>query len=134
MIAVRLALLGAAVAAVAFFALGIRSVHNQNHVNHIVDTGKALGPAALAGAERSLAAARVLNPDEAPSELQAQIELIAGHPATAERIAKAVVRRAPHDVDAWVTLAVLTRTSDPATSRMAEQKIRDLAPPVKPAQ
>ena len=108
-IAVRLALLGVAVAAVAWFALGVRSVHDQNQVTKLVNTHPSLTAAEERYAVTKLAEARTLNPDQGLNALHAQIELNAGHPALAEQIAKALVRSAPRDVDSWVTLAVLTR-------------------------
>ena len=130
MIAVRLALLGVAVAAAAWFALGVRSVHDENQVTALVNSHTSLTAAQARYAEDKLAEARTLNPDESLNALHAQIELNAGHPALAERIAKALARRAPRDVDSWVTLAVLTRDSDPAVNRIAIAKVHELAPPV----
>jgi hypothetical protein len=129
-IAVRLALLGVAAAAVAWFALGARSVHDQNQVTKLVNNPTSLTAAEERYAVAKLAEARTLNPDESLNALHAQIELNAGHPALAERIAKALARRAPLDVDSWVTLAVLTRHSDPAVNRLAIAKVHELAPPV----
>lgn len=130
MIAARLALLGVAAAAVAWFALGARSVHDQNQVTKLVNTHTSLTAAEERYAVAKLAEARTLNPDESLNALHAQIELNAGHAALAEQIAKALARRAPRDVDSWVTLAVLTRQSDPAVNRLAIAKVHELAPPV----
>jgi len=129
-IAVRVALLGLAVAAAAWFALGVRAAHDQDAVSALVNSHTSLTAAQANAAEVKIGDAQTLNPDESLLALHAQIEFNAGHAATAERLAKTLVRRAPRDVDSWVTLAVLTRRGDPAANALAIAKVHQLAPPV----
>jgi uncharacterized protein HemX len=132
-IAARLLLLAVAIAACAWFVLGVRAEHDQSTVSALINHHRSLTAAQARAAEAQLADARTLNPDETLNILRAQVELRAGHDAKAAAIAKGIVRREPQNAGAWLALELMTLYSDPATYRQAQAHVRELLPPVPSA-
>ncbi len=130
MIAVRIALLTVALAACAWFGLGVRSVHDQNQVNALLNTHNQLSPAQAQAAIAKLNQARVLDPDENLSILRAQVKFHSGDVAGAVVLARGIVDRAPQYADGWLVLEVLSDRIDPALNRLAQVRLRQLVPPV----
>jgi predicted Zn-dependent protease len=129
-LAIRLALLTVAVAACAWFALGVRATHDTEVASSILSGSNSLTPQHAHAALSEIAAAETLNPDQALEILRAQVELHSGNVAGAVAIAKAVVRREPKNAAAWVVLELVSRRIDPAANRLAEMRVNQLVPPV----
>jgi cytochrome c-type biogenesis protein CcmH/NrfG len=89
-------------------------------------------PAALDEAVSSLEDARFLNPDTRPLLLEGVLLVRAGGARTRDGLAliEDVVEREPENLIAWGVLADATERSDPARSRAARARMRELSPPV----
>jgi hypothetical protein len=129
-IAVRLALLTVALAACAWFALGVRSVNDQNQVNALLNAHDHLTPAQAQAATATLNQARVLDPDEDLNILRAQVKFHSGDVAGAVRVARGVVSDEPRYADGWLVLEVLSDRIDPALNRLAQARLAELVPAV----
>jgi hypothetical protein len=129
-LAIRLALLTFAVAACAWFALGVRAAHDTDAASSILNGSGSLSPLDAKAALSDIAAAETLNPDQTLEILRAQVEFHSGNVAGAVAIAKGVVRREPKNAAAWVVLEVLSRRIDPAENRLAQMRVSQLVPPV----
>jgi hypothetical protein len=132
-IAARLVLLTAAIVACAWFALGLRALDDQTSVTAVINGNHTITAAQARSIESTLADARVLNPDEALNILRAQVEFRTGDVPKAAAIVKGIVGREPLNVNAWLVLELMTRQIDPATNRLAQARVRALAPSVPPA-
>jgi hypothetical protein len=130
--AIRLVLVAVAVLACAWFGLAIRSTHDAQSVTDLLSAHNSLTPAQAASAQRTLAQARVLNPDERLNILRAQADFHAGLVRRAVALVRGTVGREPDNVDAWVDLAVMSQQVDPSLARLAHQRVRQLVPPVAP--
>lgn len=133
MVPVRVALLGLALVACAWFALGIRSVHDSNQVTDLINAHNILTATQARQALATLADARTLDPDESLNIQRAQVEFHSGDVRGAAAILEAVVRREPRYAEAWLVLELLTRQIDPATNRLAQAQVRQLVPPARRA-
>jgi predicted Zn-dependent protease len=123
-----------ALAACAWFALGIRQSSDLNHATAIVSglTGQIkLSPAQARSANSLLSSAGVLNPDLQVDVLRARVALLTDDRASAKRILLSVVRREPMNLDAWYGLA--TSATDGATVSRALARLAQLEPKVRPA-
>ncbi|HEY2317553.1 MAG TPA: hypothetical protein VGH67_04600 [Solirubrobacteraceae bacterium] len=97
----RPALLALALAACAWFALGIRQSHE---IDQAENTIAAAHPAAgqLRAAGQRLRAAAFLNPDRAVDIDRGRLDLKQHRPAQARRILAGVVADEPQNLDAWI--------------------------------
>jgi predicted Zn-dependent protease len=128
-IVARLVLVTTALAVCACYALGVLSTHDQSSVASLLDRHGSLTAVQASDAEAMLSDAKTLNPDPTLDVMRAEVEFRAGHVARAVRIAKDVAGRAPSDAGAWLVLELLTRNLDPATNRLAQDRVRLLVPP-----
>jgi predicted Zn-dependent protease len=125
----------AAVAAVALLALAYLAVGLRNVV--LAERGERLAAdfeatsAQVDEAEDLLERARLMNPDTRP--LLVEGRLLAARGADEGRaLLERAVEREPDNVVAWSVLAEATREADPARSREALARMRELSPPVPP--
>jgi predicted Zn-dependent protease len=124
-----------ALATVALLALAYLSVGYRNVV--LGERGARLAAlesptdAQVAEAEDLLERARLLDPDTRPLLLEGG--LLAAH-GRDEGLAllEDAVEKEPDNVLAWSVLAAATREADPARSRAARARMRELSPPVSP--
>jgi predicted Zn-dependent protease len=129
-IAIRAALLTVALAACAWFALGVRAAHDQDAATNLLNQHISLTAAQANEALSQISNAGVLNPDETLNILRAQVELHSGHPARAVAVAEEVVRSEPRNAEGWFILALVSRGKYAATGRLAHAHLRQLVPPV----
>jgi hypothetical protein len=124
--AARIAVALVAVLVIGYSAVLLRDVRLQERATELAQQGRQ--PGALDRAVRDYDAASFLNPDTGPDVglafgLQAQRRAQAAIAA-----AEDVVRREPENLTAWRLLAVLTTEQDPARSRQAAARARELDP------
>src|ERR1700759_5260054 len=101
----RIAAVVAALAATAWFVLGVRQAHELTSAQSII-SGRA--PVTVASASRArslLSAAAFLNPDSQIDVLRGQLALRQGDKARALHIFEGVVRGEPLNLVAWVATA-----------------------------
>jgi predicted Zn-dependent protease len=127
----RVALAALALLALAYLSVGLRNVVLAERAERLAALPDAT-PAQVAEAERLLERVRLLDPDTRP--LLAEAVLLTSHGRTEEgrALAERAVRREPDNLLAWGVLADVTRQADPARSRAAEARRRELSPPVPP--
>jgi len=123
----RIALVAVAVLACAWFALGIRQVHDQQRAESLVNGHGKLTAAETARARRLLDGAAELNPGSEPDFLRAQLAFRAGDRAAARRVLQRVVRREPENINAWLLLEIVTYGLDQRTNVLAAERVRELA-------
>jgi cytochrome c-type biogenesis protein CcmH/NrfG len=133
MLALRLAVLGLAVAACAWFALGVVQSHDQTQAENLLDQFTRQTPAATARIMSLLDTAGTLNPDRNIDLDRSQAQTRAGHVAAGVAIARAVVRAEPQNVNGWIVLGFAARRLDPSLARLAQARQLALAPPVRRA-
>jgi predicted Zn-dependent protease len=75
-----------------------------------------------------LADSRFLNPSSSADLVRGTYYLFRGRPGAAARVAEALVRSEPENVDAWQLLWRATRDNDPARSREAAAQVKRLNP------
>lgn len=131
MLALRLAVLGLAVAACAWFALGLVQSHDENQALTLIDQPGTPNPVTTARIMSLLNNAGTLNPDRNIALDRSQAQTRAGDSAAGVAIAESVTRAEPENVDAWVVLGLAARRADPALARLAQAKELHLAPPVR---
>jgi predicted Zn-dependent protease len=126
----RIALLTVAVAALIWFAFGVRQARDERAASAIVSRLGALSPDQADRAAAALDRAGTLNPDAHVDVLRAELALHRHDVASARRILDGVVRHEPQDIEAWALLADALRRSDPAAAAAARARVLRLAPPV----
>jgi predicted Zn-dependent protease len=125
----------AALVAVALLALAYLTVALRNVV--LAERGERLAalpdptPAQVDEAEDLLERARLLDPDTRPLLVQGRLLVLNGRDEGRALLERAVERE-PDNVFAWSVLANVTQESDPARSRAAQARMRELSPPVPP--
>jgi hypothetical protein len=126
---VRAGLLAAALAAIAWLAIGLREARLEAS-GRAVATGPASGltAARVADADRDLRDADGLTPHHDPVALRARLLLRTGHPARAVALLRSLVREEPENADYWLALAVAARRVDPGLSARARTRVRALSP------
>lgn len=130
--AIRLVLVAVAVSACAWFALAIRSNHDENSVTTLISAHNNLTSAQAAAARGTLSQARLLDPDERLNILRAQVDFHAGETRRALAVARGIVSREPDNVEAWFVVELMSRQADPALNRLAQQRVAQLVPSVAP--
>lgn len=116
-----------AVAAIAWFALGVRQAHDVNAASSILGAGASLTAAQAAHVQSLLHDAGQLNPDLGVTLLRSQLALRRGDPAGARAIALGVTRAEPDDLQAWVAYGRAS-ANDPAAFALALRRLNQLAP------
>jgi predicted Zn-dependent protease len=76
---------------------------------------------------------RAHNPDLRPAEREAGLLIRAGRTRAAVVLLRPVVRREPDNLTAWTLVAIAAQKSDPALSRQALARARELNPLAQPA-
>jgi hypothetical protein len=130
MLALRMAVLALAVAACAWFALGVVQTHDETRATDLIDQSGTPSPALTARILNLLDTAGTLNPDRDIALARAQALTRAGHTSAALATAERVVRAEPQNVDAWVVLGFAARRINPNLARLAHERELQLAPPV----
>lgn len=128
----------ALIALVALVALAWLAMNLRN-LNRFED-GERLGlapdatPAQVDEAAHLLEDSRFLNPDTRPMLSKGSLLVARGEGRAPEgvELLEEAVRREPDNVVAWGVLAAATRRLDPARSRAARTRARELSPPVDP--
>jgi hypothetical protein len=126
----RAAVAAVALLAIAYLAIGIRNVD-------LAERGERLAalpdptPAQVDEAADLLESARLLDPDTRPLLVEGRM-LAAQGDAEGRALLDRAVEREPDNVLAWSVLALATQEADPARSREAQARMRELSPPVPP--
>ena len=126
----RAAVGAVALLAVAYLSIGLRNVD-------LAERGERLAalpdPTAAQVDEAAdlLTRARLLDPDTRPLLVEGRLVAARGDDEGRALLERAVERE-PDNVLAWSVLAVATREADPARSREAQARMRELSPPVPP--
>ena len=126
----RVALAAVALLALAALAVGLRNVD-------LAERGERLAalpdPTAAQVDEAAdlLERARLLDPDTRPLLVEGGLLAARGYDEGRALLERAVERE-PDNVLAWSVLAAATRAADPARSRAARARMRELSPPVSP--
>jgi predicted Zn-dependent protease len=129
--ATRILIVAVAVAAGAWFALGVRQGHDASQATQALAGAGRLAPAQSARLSRLLDHVAALNPDRGVDVLRARLQNHSGEDAAAVRTLEAVVHSEPRDIDAWQLMALVAGRVDPVLSRDALAHVHALAPPVR---
>jgi predicted Zn-dependent protease len=125
MVIVRAALLAFAVAACAWFALGVRQAHDINAATAI--TSRSPLPAIqVKHANSLLDDAATLNPDQQVNVLRAELAVDQGRYVRARQILRQVVRREVNNLQAWLVMKSAS-TGDLIQAQAAQYVINRLA-------
>jgi predicted Zn-dependent protease len=132
-VAARVAVAVVAVVALAWLGVNLRGFGLSERGERLAATPNAT-PVQVEEAERALADARFRNPDTRPLLVEGSLLAARGGRRAREGIEllERAVRREPDNLLAWGVLADATRRLDPARSRVARQRARELSPPVSP--
>jgi predicted Zn-dependent protease len=125
----RLILAAAALLAIAYLSVGLRNMVLAERGEQLAGLPAAT-PAQVNEAERLLGRAGLLDPDTRPLLVRGALLAANGRPREGRALVERAVRREPNNVLAWGVLAGVTRQFDPARSREAEERRRELNPPV----
>jgi hypothetical protein len=128
--AAALAVAALALAACAWFVLGVVQVNKQSDATALIARGGTPSRAQTAEILRELDSAGTLNPDRNIDLLRAQAEVRARESAIALALMRRVVSAEPRNVDAWIVLGFAARAQSPALARLANAEILKLAPRV----
>ena len=122
-----------AVTAIAWLGLNLRNLDRFEDGERLALAQDA-APAHVDQAARLLEDSRFLNPDTRPMLSKGALLVARGNGRAREGLAllEEAVRREPDNVVAWGVLAAATRRLDPARSRAARERARELSPPVDP--
>jgi predicted Zn-dependent protease len=127
----RGSLLALALAACAWFVVGIRQAHDTAHANAIVSAETPPGPAAAARARSLLHAAGFLNPDQRVDLLRGQLALDQGDRPRALALFRDVARREPDNLQAWVSVAQASTEPNSPLLKRAVHEIGRLDPQLR---
>jgi predicted Zn-dependent protease len=131
-IVVRVGLAVVAVAAVAWFALGVRQAHDTDRATAMVTASAPLSPRDARRAQSLLDAAAVLNPDLTIDILRGELAVDQHHDVQAERILESVTKREPLNLQAWAQLAfAAAEAGDRPTLVRAARHVSALHPKLK---
>lgn len=103
MLLARIALALVALAACAFFAVGIHQAHDVSAAQGILDSAKVTTSQALR-ARSQLDSAGFLNPDRTVAVTRGQLDLRLNDPAAAFAVFRRLVSQEPENVQAWLGL------------------------------
>lgn len=126
----RVALGLLALAACAWFALGLRQEAAVREARAVIAPLQRPAPADARRADTALDRAGTLNPDTGVDLLRAQLAMDQGRRVRARRILERVLAREPENIRAWAQFAFTVGPADRAAFRRARARIRALAPRV----
>ena len=131
--AARIGIAVVAVVALAWLAVNLRGLELSERGERLAATPNPT-PAQVAEAERALENARFLNPDTRPLLVEGSLLAAQGgrRAHAGIELLELAVRREPDNLVAWAVLASATQRIDPARSRAARERARELSPPVAP--
>jgi hypothetical protein len=129
---VRIVAAAVAVAACAWFAVGVRQAHDSDLATTLINSPAPLGAARADRAASLLHAAQQLNPDHAVDLLRVQLALREGDRERARAIALSVTRAEPQNLQAWLAYGSAS-SNDPRAFRLALRRLNQLAPAVRRA-
>ncbi len=118
-----------ALAATAWFSIGVRQAEDTSQASTIVSSGAPISAAQASQASRLLDAAAFLNPDRVIDALRAQLEQDRGDLGAARTILKRLIKAEPDNLAAWLGLARAS-VHDLRDFYAAAFAIRHLAPAV----
>jgi predicted Zn-dependent protease len=124
----RAAVVAVALLALAYLAVGLRNVVLAERGERIAALPEP-GAAQVDEAEDLLERARLLDPDTRPLLVEGSL-LAARGSDEGRALLERAVEREPDNVLAWSVLAEAMREVDPARSREAQARMRELSPPV----
>jgi predicted Zn-dependent protease len=127
-VAGRVALATVALLALAYLSIGYRNVVLAERGARLAALENPTN-AEVAEAEDLLQRARLLDPDTRTLLVEGGLLAAQGRDEGRALIERAVERE-PDNVLAWSVLAAVTREADPARSRAARARMRELSPPV----
>jgi cytochrome c-type biogenesis protein CcmH/NrfG len=104
----RGSLLALALAACAWFALGIEQARDTDQATAILSSPSPLSPATASHVRSLLATAGTLDPDLTIDLLRGRLALLQHDSSGAVAIFERATRREPQNLDAWVALAQAT--------------------------
>ena len=117
--AARVAILGLAVVACAWFAVGVRQAHDIDRASSIVAGTEVPTPAHAQHAQSLLDSAAWLYPGTEVDVLQGRLAIEQGRRAQAQRIERGVTDSEPLNLDGWVWLARSQTERAPALRALA---------------
>jgi len=122
-------IVGLALAAAAWFAIGVRQAEGTTQAAAIISSAARLSPAQASQAAGLLSSAAFLNPDRQVDVLRGQLDAARGDMPGARRILTQVVNAEPKNLGAWIAL---WKASAPRSREFyaAAYAILHLAPPV----
>jgi predicted Zn-dependent protease len=126
----RVALAAIALLALAYLAVGLRNVVLAERGERFAALENPTA-AQVEEAEDLLERARLLDPDTRPLLVEGALLAAQGRDEGRALLERAVERE-PDNVLAWSVLAHATREADPARSRAARARMRELSPPLSP--
>jgi predicted Zn-dependent protease len=127
----RVALVVLALLVLAYLAVGLRNVVLADRGERIAALDDPTG-SQIEDAERALEDARFLDPDTRPLLVEGALLAANGRGEEGRALIERAVEREPDNVLAWSVLAQVTSEADPARSRAARARMRELSPPVPP--
>ncbi len=125
---VRISALVVAVAACAWFALGIMQSIDTTRATAIVSSSAPMTPQRAARARSLLDSARTLNPDLTVTMLRGELASELNQPARAVALLESVTASEPLNADAWVTLARVALHHDTPALERAVGHLGELDP------
>jgi predicted Zn-dependent protease len=126
----RVALAAVALLALAYLTVGLRNVVLAERGERLAELQDPTA-AQVDEAKDLLERARLLDPDTRPLLVEGALLAAQGRDEGRALLERAVERE-PDNVLAWSVLASATREADPARSRAARARMRELSPPLPP--
>jgi Tetratricopeptide repeat len=125
----RAGLLAAAVAAIAWLAIGLREARLEAAGSAVaIGPTTGLTPARVARADDDLRKADRLTPHHDPAAFRARLLARTGRPAQAVRILKSLVHDEPDNASYWFALERAASRMDPRLAARARARVRELSP------
>jgi predicted Zn-dependent protease len=125
---VRISALVVAVAACAWFALGIVQSIDTTRATAIVSSSTPMTPQRAAHARSLLDSAGTLNPDKTVDILRGELASELNQPVRAVAMLESVTASEPQNADAWVTLARVALHHDTPALERAVARLAQLDP------
>ena len=125
---VRISALAVAVAACAWFALGIVQSIDTTRATAIVSSSAPMTAQRAARVRSLLDTAQTLNPDRTITILRGELASELNQPARAVRLLESVTAAEPLNADAWVTLARVALHHDTPALERAVSHLGELDP------
>jgi hypothetical protein len=128
----RLLLAAVACAAIVPLAIWLSATLDQERAEPLLELRGPDYSERLDRAERLLRRAARHTPSAEPELKLARALVFGSQDRRAAAVLEPVTRREPENYDAWTLLAIALERSDPAASRRARARARELSPPVPP--